>query len=317
MARALVIGHEGQDGTYLARLLRGLGYLVVGIDSQSVDSDVAFISQTVDISSLDAITSLLQSLQPDEIYFLAAFHHASEDPPLADHALVASSFSVNTLALNNVLSAIATRSPDSRLFYASSSRVFGEPLCAPQSEVTPLNPTCAYGISKTAGMRLCRYYRTRNVYASTGILYNHESSLRRAQFLSKKVVRAAVRIWRGSREKLVIGNLNMRVDWGYAPDYVRAMRLILQLKTPQDFVVGTGLLHSTQDLVESVFGKLGLDWKQYVVEDPACLNRRSPQQTALCADATKLRALTGWQPEMSFHDMLRIMIDEEAQNACD
>lgn len=310
MPAALIIGHEGQDGACLRRLLREKGCAVAGTGRETVDSDLPRLKRPLDLGSDASVREAIEGLRPDEIYFLAAFHHSSEEAPVRDGDLIAESFAVNVLAFNRVLAAVAEASPASRVFYASSSRVFGEPAIPVQDENTPLNPVCAYGISKAAGTRLCRYYRDRGVAASCGILYNHESPWRSPRFVSRKVVRAAVRISRGSREKLVLGDLNAQVDWGYAPDYMEAAWRILQLEQPGDFVVGTGILHSVRELVETAFGLLGLEWRDHVIERGASLNHPAGRMP-LCADSRKLRALTGWQPRVGFEQMIRIMIEAE------
>ncbi len=188
MSKALVIGHKGQDGTYLSQLLRDKGYTVTGIGREA------------DVTSATQMRRLLADTRPNEIYYLAAYHHASEDPPVNEHELISTSLAVNTNGLNNVLGAVVAESLASRVFYAGSSRMFGEPTTSPQNEDTPFRPLCAYGISKVAAMEICAYYRaTRHVFACTGILYNHESPMRAAKFISRKIVRAAVQISRGSK----------------------------------------------------------------------------------------------------------------------
>jgi len=302
MSKALVIGHSGQDGTYLSQLLREKGYSVTGIGR----------NDPFDVTNPADMSQLLAEAQPDEIYYLAAFHHSSEDPPLNEHDLIATSLAVNTAGVNNVLGAIVSENLKSRLFYAGSSRMFGNPGACPQNEETPLKPACAYGLSKVAGMSACSLYRfTRNVFAVTGILYNHESPLRPAKFISRKIVRAAVNISLGSQQKLTVGNLDAKVDWGYAPDYVRAMWQMLQLAQPQDFVIGSGMLHTVRDFIEAAFSAVGLDWQSHVVEDPESLQRKAPAGT-LVADSSKLRSFTGWHPQVSFRQMVEIMMKAEA-----
>jgi len=302
MSKALVIGHSGQDGTYVSQLLREKGYVVTGIGRD----DGFAVTKPADMRRLMA------EAQPDEIYYLAAFHHSSEDPPMNEHDLIATSLAVNTAGVNNVLGAIVAENLKSRLFYAGSSRMFGNPATAPQTEETPFKPACAYGISKVAGMSACAFYRsTRNLFAVTGILYNHESALRPAKFISRKIVRAAVNISRGSQEKLTVGNLDAKVDWGYAPDYARAMWQMLQLDQPQDFVIGSGILHTVRDFVEAAFSTVGLDWRPHVLENPNSLQRKTPAGSLL-ADTSKLRSSTDWRPQVNFRQMVEIMIKAES-----
>jgi GDPmannose 4,6-dehydratase len=315
LRKALIVGCDGQDGRYLFRLAAEKQYMTLGFGRNRVACSGAWNSAPIDFRDARAVRLLLDRFQPDEIYFLAAFHHSSEDPPIDDQELVARSFEVNTLALNNVLSAIAEESPKSRLFYAASSRVFGVPTNAPQDETTPINPVCPYGISKAAGLQLCRYYRSqRAVLASVGIFYNHESPLRPSRFISRKIVSAAVRISRGSKEKLAIGDLSALVDWGYAPDYVLAAWQILQLNEPDDFVIGTGVTHSVREFVQGAFLALGMDWTQHVTEDSALLTR-TPPASILCADSGKLYRRTGWQPKISFEALVGKMVESEVRNA--
>jgi len=250
-------------------------------------------------------------LKPTEIYYLAAHHHSSEAGLDEPAELVYRSIAINTLGLSNFLAAILNQAPEARLFYAASSHVFGRPEDPLQNEQTPLNPTSVYGISKAAGIQLCRHFRREyNVYASCGILYNHESHLRSPQFLSRKVVRAAVQIHRGYREKLRVASLDAAVDWGFAPDYVGAMWQILQLPNADDFIVATGALHTVRDFIQIAFQTLDLNWEDYVVvEEPVAT--KTPAHFSLCGDSSKLFSLTGWRPQTSFCEMVVRMIAEE------
>lgn len=305
MAKALIVGSAGQDGRYLHRFLLVRGYSVIGFDRDGLLCGMPERAN-IDATQLESIGPLIGDLQPDEVYYLAAYHHSSEDRATDDHGLIGRSFETNTLGPNSVLQAIARFSPRSRLFYASSSRVFGQSSDRVHSELTP--------ISKHAGMQLCRYYRQRrNVHASSGILFNHESPLRSPKFASKKIVGAAVRIGKGSQEKLLLGDLGAFADWGFAGDFVRAIWHILQLPTADDFVVGTGELHSVEDFVQTAFSILGLDWTRHVVRDPSLLDACPPNR-AYCADAAKLRRLTGWKPRVSFTEMIQRMIEAETDD---
>ena len=308
MRHALIVGCNGQDGTLLAEFLAPRDYAVSGIDRDGTQSRYSGSFHPADIEDPAAVAALLRELRPDEIYFLAAYHHSAEAAAIGDHELISRSFSVNTLALNNFLASMGSSLPSARLFYAASSRIFGNAPTSPQTEDTPMRPICPYGISKVAGAHLCRYYRTeRGLFASVGILYNHESRLRTASFLSSKIVRAVVDIKRGLREKLVVGSLEATVDWGYAPDYVEAMWRILQADHPDDFVVATGVPHSVRDFVRIAFAAAGLPWERYVEENAAALNSNRPSATLL-GDATRLERITGWRPRVSFEEMIGAMI---------
>jgi GDPmannose 4,6-dehydratase len=296
--------------------LGALGYGVVGIDIATVQGSYGNVPAgdlVTDIERLESVMELVWRLRPREIYYLAAYHHSSEAVPDDPADLVGRSFAVNTLALNNFLHAIVSQSRESRLFYAASSHVFGQPESPVQDERTPLNPTNVYGISKTAAIHLCRYFRSEHgVYVSCGILYNHESPLRPPQFLSRKVVQAAVRISQGKRDKLRLANLDAGVDWGFAPDYAAAMWRLLQLPAGDDFVVATGKLHTVRDFVQTAFQIVGLNWEDHVVlEAPTGARKTAP--VTLCGDSSKLRSMTGWKPQTSFHEMIASMITAEKE----
>jgi GDPmannose 4,6-dehydratase len=253
---------------------------------------------------------MMERLAPDEVYYLAAFHHSSEGAVLDDGELVRRSFEVNTLALNNFLDVIAATLEHTRLFYAASSHIFGDPPTAVQNESTPLNPIDPYGISKAAGVHLCHYYRRqRKVFCSVGILYNHESPRRGEEFVSQKIVRAAVRISHQAQEKLVLGNLEAMVDWGYAPDYVDAMWRILQLPEADDFVISSGSLHSVRDLAQTAFEAVGLNWQEHVEANPGVTWKR--YGNTLQGDSSKLENRTGWRPSLTFTEMMQVIVKAE------
>lgn len=304
MPKAVVVGCDGQDGSYLSAFLKDKGYEVIGLRRVAKGGNV-------DICDALAVRQFLRQSAPDEVYHLAAFHHSAEDAPLNAHELVTQSLLVNTFSLNHFLAAVSDDGRACRIFYAASSRVFGKPSTPVQNEETPLNPACPYGISKTAAIHLCRYYRqTHRVFCSTGILYNHESPLRRAEFVSMKVVRAAVDAAKGNREKVVVGSLDALVDWGAAQDYVQAMWSILQLTEPQDFVIATGELHSVKELADVAFTAVGLRWEDFVVEDRSLL-RRPQEGVNLRGDSKKLRESTSWSPRVTFREMIAEMVQVE------
>ena len=286
MSTALIIGSAGQDGTLLGHHLRGLGYEVRGV------------TRGAPMPAVDDI---------DEIYYLAAFHHSSEDPPVEPGELFEKSVEIHVTNLVRYLEAIRTRK--ARLFYASSSLVFGDVSESPQTETTPLRPTEPYGITKATGMQICRYYRqAHGVHASVGILYNHESPLRAEKFVSKKIVKAARAIARGSRDRLVLGDLSARIDWGYAPDFVDAMHRIVARDAADDFIVATGEPHSVREFVELAFARVGLDWQAHVEENRAVITR---PPHARVGDASKLVRATGWRPTTSFTAMVHALMDAD------
>lgn len=263
----------------------------------------------VDIGKRAQAAALIKRLRPDEVYYLAAYHHSSQDAPESGRALFRRSWAVHVDGLVAVLEAIRRHSPRTRLFYASSSLVFGAPRGGRASERTPLRPRDAYGISKAAGMLTCRLYREKHgLFAATGILFNHESPLRQERFLSRKLAKGAVAVRLGQVKEVVLGDLSAQVDWGWAPDYVDAMRRILALAAPADFVVATGKRHSVRDFARAVFSHVGLDWRKYVRAAPGVLRRRKP---ALVGDASALRRKTGWKPTVTFEQMAARLVDAE------
>jgi GDPmannose 4,6-dehydratase len=251
----------------------------------------------------------LRRSRPDEIYYLAAFHHSTEDViELSAAELLRCSFDVHVLGLLNVLQAMEECCPSARLFYAASSHVFGAPESEWQDEKTPLLPISEYGISKAAGLQCCQLYRQQQgIFAATGILFNHESSLRKPSFLSQKIVRGALRAQRDPSFRLVLGDLETRVDWGYAPDYVEAMSRILQLPEAGDFVVASGELHTVREFAREAFAVLGLDWRRHVETDGHLL-KKTPHP--LRGDYARLRAATGWAPTVSFVELIARLVHE-------
>mgnify|MGYP001572894217 CR=1 FL=1 len=309
MQKAIIVGCSGQDGTLLFDLLASKGYALLGIARTSIRTHGCTWTTDIDISKHDDVSRVIQAYQPNEVYYLAAHHHTSEDDLNNDYELFRCSFDVNFHYLVNFLDAIHLYSPHSKLFYAASSHVFGEPESECQDESTPIAPVCVYGISKTAGLCACRYYRnTKSIFASVGILYNHESSLRDEGFISQKIIRGAIRINNGRQDKLVIGNLQAVVDWGYAPDYVEAMHRILQHGKVDDFVISTGTKHTVQEFVEITFGLLGIDWRKYVVTDASLLKKT---KRVLIGNPEKLYRTTGWHAKTGLAEMISLMLNEQ------
>jgi GDPmannose 4,6-dehydratase len=309
MKRVIIVGSGGQDGRILFDRLSHEGSLIVGVERHSLRSTVPIEFTAINILERAEVSALLESIRPHEIYYLAAFHQSSEEQQPDDHEAFEKGLGIHVLGLLNFLEGMNLKSRNSRLFYAASSHVFGETTTDQQDETTQLSPTCPYGITKTAGLNCCQYYRNiHELYVSTGILYNHESIYRRPEFISKKIIQGAVEIKRGKRFSLVLGNLSSKVDWGYAPDYVKAMLKILQLDMPDDFVVATGEVHSVREFAELAFDELGLNWEQYVEEDSKITLKPS---RVLVGNATKLKSLTGWKPSNTFEQMVRCLVREE------
>ena len=315
--RALITGINGQDGSYLAEFLIGKGYEVFGTvkrnsvaENQTARLDSVYdkIGKNLIYADLTDLSSLLNALRisnPDEIYNLAAQSHVriSFDQPL----YTAQATGIGTL---NVLEAVRSFNPKIKIYQASSSEMFGNSIDQDgfQRESTSMNPVSPYGCAKVFSYNICRNYRNSyGMYISNGILFNHESPRRGTNFVTNKVCKEAVKIKLGLSNKLALGNLDATRDWGHAKDYVEAMWLILQRESPEDYVCSTGVSHSVKDLVEYVFGKLDLDWKDYVVQDEKFL--RPEELDDLKGDSRKLRSLTGWSPKYTFETMLDEMIE--------
>jgi GDPmannose 4,6-dehydratase len=306
MKRAIVVGSSGQDGRILVSQLAEANYEVLGLTSTAVLNLKNGETRSFSILNSHAVESLVRDWRPDEIYYLAAYHHSSQDAAVESDEIWRVSSDVHVEGFRNFLEAVRQVCRPARVFYASSSRVFGMPECSPQSEACPMRPRCIYGITKATGMMLARRYReVHGCHVSGGILYNHESPLRPGNFLSQKVVQGLAAIKHHRQSKLEIGSLEARVDWGYAPDYTRAMQLIVRIPQSADYVVATGETHSVKDLIEVAAGWLGLDWKRIVDVNSAVLRRPS---LPLCGDASLLRVTTGWRPTITFDKMVQLMV---------
>lgn len=309
--RAIIVGHQGQDGRHLSQRLRQRGDLILGIGRRSLDVDAGL--PAIDACRLDhpeSVRDTILAVQPDEIYYLAAHHTSSQGTSgMEVHDDYLSSISVNFLGLLHFLEAIRQHHPVCRLFFASSSLIFGNsPVETPQCETTPVMPEEPYSLCKKLAGEACRDYRNRySIFASVGILFNHESIYRPPGFLSMRIIQGAVSARSGAAEKLVIGNLDATVDWGYAPDFVNAFQLILGLDQPDDFVIATGVPHTVRDFLAAAFGHLGLDWNDHVIQDPSVLARR---RTGRVGNPARLERLTGWRPTLTFEQMVAVLVDQ-------
>lgn len=316
MKKAFITGINGQDGSYLAEYLLGLGYEVHGIvrrNSVSENQQNRFsddIRERLKISYGDlldqgSLERLLSEIQPDEIYNLAAQSHVRVSYEIPQFTV-----QTNALGVLNILEAYRRACPTAKFYQASSSEMFGNSVDEDgfQRETTRMTPVSPYGCSKVFAYNIVKNYRNAyNLHACNGILFNHESPRRGSNFVTNKVVKTAVRIKLGLESKLELGNMDSYRDWGHSKDYVRAMHLIINNESPDDFVVSTMQTHSVREMVEYVFGKLELDYNQYVSQNLKFL--RPEELKYLKGDSTKIRTNLGWKPEYTFETMLDEMIE--------
>jgi GDPmannose 4,6-dehydratase len=308
--RAFIIGSAGQDGRLLTAYLSSQNYRVVGLERARV-TGLNTRRPSVALDDRDGVAALVQEVAPQEIYYLAAFDHSSSEAPGDRDALFAASKAVHCDGLENVLTAMRHHAPAARLFYASSCMVFGTPKSAPQNEECEIAPNSIYAQTKAIGMELVRRARAVDgLYCASGILYNHESLLRDARFVIPRIVKGAVDVKLGVSKTLVLGDLRARADWGAAEDFVRAMHAVLRLDAPQDFVIGTGTLHSVGEAAELALKCLGLDPVQYLRADPSIL-RRPPPVVPYQADSSAFQKATGWSPMITLDRLIRSMIESE------
>lgn len=315
--KAFITGINGQDGSYLAEYLLSLGYEVHGIirRNSTVESQQSRFSEEIrnkvnvsygDLLDQGGLEKLLDEIQPDEIYNLAAQSHVRISFDIPQFTT-----QTNAIGVLNILEAYRRSCPTARFYQASSSEMFGNSIDEDgfQRETTPMNPVSPYGCSKVFAYNIVRNYRNAyKLHACNGILFNHESPRRGSNFVTNKVVKTAVEIKLGMADKLVLGNMDSYRDWGHSKDYVRAMHLIINHDTPDDFVVSTMTTHSVREMVEYVFKKLDLDYTQYVLQDPKFL--RAEELKYLKGDSTKIRETLGWKPEYTFETLMDDMINE-------
>jgi GDPmannose 4,6-dehydratase len=313
MPKALITGITGQDGSYLADFLLDKGYEVVGMvrRSSTLNFDrIRHIQDRVQIVQGDlldqvSLINLLQKHRPDEVYNLAA---QSFVPTSFEQPVLTGEFTA--LGVTRVLDAIRIVDRNIRFYQASSSEMFGKVREVPQRETTPLYPRSPYGVAKVYGHWITINYReSYDLFACSGILFNHESPRRGLEFVTHKITYQAARIKLGLAEELRLGNLDARRDWGYAPDYVRAMWLMLQQDRPDDYVVATGETHSVREFCQVTFDCLGLDWEKYVVVDPRFY--RPAEVDLLVGDPSKAKQVLGWEPSVTFQDLARIMVEHD------
>jgi GDPmannose 4,6-dehydratase len=313
MKRALITGITGQDGSYLADFLLTKGYAVHGMVRRSSTENFERISHLRDRVTLHqadlldqlSMIALLKTVRPHEVYNLAAqsFVPTSWVQPVLTGEFTA-------MGVTRMLEALRLVDPKIRFYQASSSEMFGKVQETPQTEKTPFWPRSPYGVAKVYGHWITVNYReSYDLFACSGILFNHESPRRGKEFVTRKITHAVASIKRGLQKELRLGNLDAMRDWGFAGDYVRAMWLMLQQKTPDDFVIATGEDHSVREFCQIAFDRAGLNWKKYVVVDKALF--RPAEVNTLCGSSAKARRKLGWKPEVSFAELVRMMVDAD------
>tara|TARA_B100000575_G_scaffold170097_1_gene136117 strand:- start:78 stop:1040 length:963 start_codon:yes stop_codon:yes gene_type:complete len=310
---AIITGISGQDGSYLSELLLSKNYKIFGIYNSKKKINTISISNKkrrinylkIDINNFNKIKSLIKKIKPNEFYHLAAqsfINYKFEDEFFK--------LNPNINGTHYILSAIKEYSPKTRFYFAASSELFGNSYNYPQNEETKFNPRSAYGISKIAGYHLTKSYREAyNIYACSGILYNHESPRRSINFVSRKITYNLALILKGKRKKIELGNINAMRDWGHAKDYVYAMWKMLQLKRPYDFVIGTGKLHSVKDFLKTAFGLVNLNYKKFIKINKKF--NRPNDKFYLVADCRKAKKILKWKPKVSFKSLVTEMVNSD------
>lgn len=322
MKTALITGVTGQDGSYLAELLVAKGYEVHGLIRRASTFNTGRIDHIYtdphdhsarlylhygDLANAEQITTLVYSIRPDEIYHLGAQSHVRVSFEMPEYT-----GDVTGLGTTRLLQAVHRSGIATKIYQASSSEMFGA-APAPQSESTPFQPRSPYAVAKVyAYWMVVNYRQGYNLFACNGLLFNHESPRRGETFVTRKITRAVARILAGRQQKLYLGNLEARRDWGYAPEYVEAMWLLLQQDAPDDYVIGTGETHSVKEFVEGAFAYAGLDWRAHVEIDPRYF--RPTEVPCLRADATKARVQLGWEPKVTFEELIAILVDADMES---
>jgi GDPmannose 4,6-dehydratase len=320
MKKALITGITGQDGSYLAELLLGKGYIVHGVirrassfNTERLDpiykdphrNDVRLFLHYGDLADSVVTSTLIAEIQPDEIYNLAAQSHVRVSFDIPEYT-----GDVTAMGTTRILEAARKAAPKARFYQASSSEMFGLAREMPQRETTAFYPRSPYGAAKVYSYWMTVNYReSYNLHASNGILFNHESPRRGETFVTRKITRAVARIKAGVQKKLYLGNLDAKRDWGYAPEFVEAMWLMLQQDKPDDYVVATGETHTIRDFLDLSFGHAGLEWQKYVEIDPKYY--RPAEVDVLIGDASKAKKQLGWVPKTKFPELVRIMTDAD------
>ncbi|WP_239346274.1 MULTISPECIES: GDP-mannose 4,6-dehydratase [unclassified Frankia] len=318
MPRALITGITGQDGLYLGELLSDKGYEVFGLVRGQSNPKIAMVEKALpgirllegDLTDLPSLIGAVEIAQPDEVYNLGAISFVGLSWRQAE--LTGETTGIGVLRMLEAIRIVTSDEMDRIRFYqASSSEMFGKVRETPQRETTPFHPRSPYGVAKTFGHYISVNYReSYGAYAVSGILFNHESPRRGVEFVTRKISRGVARIALGVQEKITLGNLDARRDWGFAGDYVDAMWRMLQRDAPEDYVVATGETHSIRELLDTAFGHVGIDdWSAYVIQDPRFL--RPAEVDVLVGDAAKARDALGWRPAVGFKALIQMMVDAD------
>ena len=314
--KAFITGINGQDGSYLSEYLLEKDYKVYGIVRRNsiAEHQESIIDHLIgngveteygDLLDVSSLERMIRTIQPDEIYNIAAQSHVRISMDIPQFTV-----QTNALGLLNILEAFKNNCPTARFYQASSSEMFGRTVDEDgyQRETTKMSPTSPYGCTKVFGFNMVQHYRNAyNLFAANGILFNHESPRRGSNFVTNKVVKAAVKIKKGLQEKLTLGNMDACRDWGHSKDYVRAMHMIINHTEPDDFVCATGVTNSVRDMCDYVFSRLDLNYKDFVIQDKKFM--RAEELKYLRGDSTKLRTTFGWKPEYTFETLMDEMID--------
>jgi len=318
--KALITGITGQDGSYLAEFLLSKGYKVYGIIRRSSSFNTGRIDHIFkdvhdsnnnlhliysDLHDNSSINKLIRTVKPDEIYNLAAQSHVRVSFDIPEYTN-----DVNALGTLRLLEAIRDTGVKTKFYQASSSEMFGKVVETPQTETTPFHPRSPYGVSKVFGHYIAKNYReSYNMFICSGILFNHESPRRGETFVTRKITKGAVNIKLGNQDKLFLGNLDARRDWGFAKEYVEAMYLMMQHDEPDDYVIATGETHTVKEFVDETFDLLELDPAKHIDIDPRYY--RPAEVDLLCGDASKARRVLGWQPKVKFKELVRMMVESD------
>ena len=310
MMRALIIGIAGQDGYFLSNFLYERGYKIHGIDCNQPSCLKGLVTSinVMNLSHSDLLGDIIRDIQPDEVYFLAAHHFSSQENENQDSTLLPF-ISVNFLAVDEVLRNLLHHVSGCRFFYAASSHVFGLPETFPQTELTSQMPNSFYGISKSAALHLCRYYReTYGLHTSVGIMYNHESQRRGMSFITTQLAHMAALAYCGTPRKLVVRALDSVVDWGSAEDYVRAMWLTLQQPFGDEYIIASGIPHTVRDFASVAFSYVGLNAEDYILQDESAVFSKA---VPYIGDPSKIRKMCGWNPLITFNELVHSMVKNE------